>query len=93
MILFHGKESNPRSLVKAVSWRLLGSIDTFALSWFFTINAVMAGTIASTEVLTKICLYYVHERAWAQSSWGLRHHDPAHKQSNLINPADTSTTV
>lgn len=71
MILFRGKESNPRSLLKAVSWRTLGSIDTFLLGWFFTNNIHAAGAIASTEVVTKIALYYFHERAWAQVGWGL----------------------
>jgi len=72
MLLFSGKESNPRSFAKAVSWRVLGSIDTFLLSFLFTSSAAAAGAIASTEVLTKIVLYYVHERAWAQSAWGLK---------------------
>jgi len=72
MILFGGKESHPRSLVKAISWRTLGSIDTFLLSLLFTSSAKAAGAIAGTEVFTKILLYYGHERAWAQFGWGLR---------------------
>jgi uncharacterized membrane protein len=70
LFLFNGKESHPRSLLKAVSWRLLGSIDTFVLGLVFTSDVRMAGSIAGTEVITKILLYYVHERAWAMSSWG-----------------------
>ncbi|WP_066517590.1 DUF2061 domain-containing protein [Sphingobium cloacae] len=71
MLLFRGKESNPRSLVKAISWRTLGSIDTFILGLLFTQSVKAAGAIASTEVVTKILLYYFHERAWAQIGWGL----------------------
>ncbi|MET0372308.1 MAG: DUF2061 domain-containing protein [Sphingobium sp.] len=71
MLLFRGKESNPRSLMKAISWRTLGSIDTFLLGLLFTHDVKAAGAIASTEVITKIALYYFHERAWAQSGWGL----------------------
>jgi len=71
MFLFNGKESHSRSLVKAISWRVIGSIDTFLLSWFFTSNATAAGAIAITEVISKMILYYMHERAWASSSWGL----------------------
>ena len=70
MFLFNGKESHPRSLLKAVSWRILGSIDTFILGMIFTSDAKAAGAIAGTEVITKIGLYYLHERAWASSSWG-----------------------
>lgn len=71
MLLFRGKESNPRSLVKAISWRTLGSIDTFLLGLFFTHDLKAAGSIASTEVITKIALYFFHERMWAQVGWGL----------------------
>ena len=70
MFLFRGYESHPRSLVKALSWRTLGSIDTFVLGLLFTSSMKMAGSIALTEVFTKILLYYGHERAWAAVSWG-----------------------
>ncbi|OGS50611.1 MAG: hypothetical protein A3J40_11735 [Erythrobacter sp. RIFCSPHIGHO2_12_FULL_63_10] len=74
MFLFRGREAHSRSLAKAASWRALGSIDTFLLSWLFTSNVKAAGAIATTEVLTKIVLYYFHERAWSLSSWGLGKH-------------------
>lgn len=72
MFLFRGHESHSRSLVKAASWRALGSIDTFLLSWFYTGNPLSAGAIASTEVITKILLYYFHERAWSTITWGAK---------------------
>ena len=59
-----------RSLVKAVSWRIVGSLDTFMLSWLVTRSAKYAVSIASIEALTKIALYYVHERAWRKVAWG-----------------------
>ncbi|GAA4766514.1 hypothetical protein GCM10023219_09810 [Stakelama sediminis] len=70
MFLFRGAESHPRSIVKAVSWRVLGSIDTFVLSFLFTHNPSAAGAIAGTEVFTKIVLFYFHERIWATVRWG-----------------------
>jgi len=70
VILFRGRESHPRSFVKAISWRILGSIDTFVLGLFFTRNVAVAGSIAGTEVVTKILLYYFHERAWSAVPWG-----------------------
>ena len=70
MFLFKGREAHSRSFVKALSWRLLGSIDTFLLSLLFTRNIEAAGAIATTEVLTKMFLYYFHERIWANISWG-----------------------
>jgi len=71
MFLFTGREAHSRSLVKAISWRVLGSVDTFLLSLLFTRNVGAAGAIATTEVLTKMFLYYFHERVWAGISWGL----------------------
>ncbi|GJE37576.1 DUF2061 domain-containing protein [Methylobacterium persicinum] len=53
-----------RSIAKAMTWRFVGSLDTLVLSWVFTGNIVVAGTIASAETLTKTVLYYLHERAW-----------------------------
>lgn len=60
-----------RSLAKTFSWRFLASIDTFLLGWLVTGNLVFAGSIASLEVLTKLLLYYAHERAWARVVWGM----------------------
>jgi uncharacterized membrane protein len=53
-----------RSLVKALSWRVTGSIDTLLLSWFFTGDLTIAAAIGSTEIVTKMVLYYLHERVW-----------------------------
>ncbi|MDR3525270.1 MAG: sulfate adenylyltransferase subunit CysN [Acetobacteraceae bacterium] len=64
------REWHGRSLIKAASWRAIGSIDTFILSWIFTGQVKTAGTIAFTEVFTKIGLYYLHERAWVILPWG-----------------------
>lgn len=72
MFLFQGHETHSRSFVKAASWRILGSIDTFLLSWFFTGSPKAAGAIALTEVVTKILLYYFHERIWSSIRWGAK---------------------
>ncbi|MEZ5681819.1 MAG: DUF2061 domain-containing protein [Erythrobacter sp.] len=74
MLLFRGREAHSRSFAKALSWRILGSIDTFLLSWLFARDAKIAGAIATTEVLTKMVLYYLHERAWARVHWGTQAH-------------------
>ena len=76
--LFGGNETHQRSILKAISWRVLGSIDTFLLSWLFTGSTKAAGAIALSEVVTKMALYYFHERAWAATSWGFsKPNDPA----------------
>ena len=72
MILLRGHEAHSRSIVKAISWRTLGSIDTFLLGWLFTGSPAKAGAIAGTEVITKIGLYYFHERVWSSVHWGTK---------------------
>ena len=59
-----------RSLAKAVSWRVTGTIDTFLISWVITGQALLASGIALTEIMTKIGLYWMHERVWARVKWG-----------------------
>lgn len=63
-------DSHGRSIAKAVSWRITGTLDTFVISWLITGSLGLAGGIALTEVVTKIVLYWLHERAWNQVSWG-----------------------
>jgi len=64
--------SHSQSLAKAVSWRLVGSVDTFVVAFVLTGHPGAAGAIASTEVLTKTVLYYLHERVWLIRQWGGR---------------------
>jgi len=66
-------ETSYRSLVKAISWRITGSIDTFIVSWIITGELIMAGSIASVEVITKIALYWAHERVWNKIQIGKEH--------------------
>jgi len=59
-----------RSIVKAVSWRLTGSVDTLVISFLITGKLKWALTISGVELFTKIGLYYVHERVWEKLSFG-----------------------
>ena len=61
-----------RSLAKTLTWRVVASIDTFILSYIITGRLLFAGSIASAEVLTKLILYYLHERGWAHVRWGFK---------------------
>ena len=67
-----GSKLHARSVAKAVSWRVTGSIDTFVLSAIITGSFKLAGSIASVEVITKVILYYFHERAWSLVRWGAK---------------------
>lgn len=63
-------DAHHRSLAKAISWRLTGSVDTFVISFLITGRIGLAAPIALTELLTKIGLYYLHERVWTHIHWG-----------------------
>lgn len=60
--------SHKRHLTKAVTWRLVGSLDTMILSWVITGNPIFGLKIGAIETLTKIVFYYFHERFWYNSS-------------------------
>jgi uncharacterized membrane protein len=53
-----------RHVAKALSWRMVGTVDTFLLAWLFTGSLEIGALVGGTEVITKTFLYYLHERAW-----------------------------
>ena len=57
-------EKHYRSLIKAISWRVTGSIDTLVISFMVTGKIKWALSISGVELFTKVFLYYVHERMW-----------------------------
>ena len=60
--------SKKRHLAKTLTWRVLATTDTFIIAWIITGTVSFAASIASIEVLTKMVLYYWHERAWYKYS-------------------------
>lgn len=63
-------EKSYRSVVKTLSWRTLGTLDTILISWFVIGDINFAVTIGGVELFTKMALYYFHERAWNRSNFG-----------------------
>lgn len=57
-------DSNIKSLLKTISWRVVGTIDTMVIAYFLTGEFTIAFSIGSVEVFTKMLLYYLHERVW-----------------------------
>ena len=64
-------ESHKRHLIKTVSWRFIGTLDTVMLSWFISGNALIGLKIGGLEIVTKMILYYIHERVWYKINFGL----------------------
>ncbi|MBQ4916032.1 DUF2061 domain-containing protein [Maribacter sp. MMG018] len=59
-----------RSIVKAFSWRVIGTLDTLLISYILTGKISIAASIASIDFVTKMVLYFFHERAWNLVKWG-----------------------
>ncbi len=63
-------EKNYRSIVKTISWRVTGTIDTIVISFFVTGEITFALSIGAIELFTKMFLYYLHERLWNKTNYG-----------------------
>ena len=63
-------EHHFRSLAKAISWRITGTLDTIVISFIITGRVKLALSIGFIELFTKIGLYYLHERAWNRIALG-----------------------
>ncbi|MFK5973034.1 MAG: DUF2061 domain-containing protein [Flavobacteriaceae bacterium] len=59
-----------RSIAKAVSWRVIGTLDTLLISYLLTAEVALAASIASIDFVTKMFLYFFHERIWNKIGWG-----------------------
>jgi uncharacterized membrane protein len=75
------KDTNLRSLIKGISWRVVGTTDTFFIAWIITGELRLAAPIAATEILTKVILFYAHERVWNLIKWGRIHGKVSHIRS------------
>lgn len=64
------QEKRYRSIIKAICWRVTGTIDTFIISFLVTGEFKFALSISFFEIFTKITLYYLHERLWNRIETG-----------------------
>jgi uncharacterized membrane protein len=64
-------ESKKRHIAKTFTWRLVGTMDTMIIAWIISGNPLTGLKIGFAEVITKMLLYYFHERAWYKSNYGL----------------------
>lgn len=63
-------ESPKRSIAKSISWRVIGTLDTIIISWIVTGTLSLAFSIGLIELVTKMILYFFHERIWNNINWG-----------------------
>ena len=58
------RESPVRSLLKALSWRIVATTTTALIAFFLTGDVALALSIGGIEFVLKFFIYYFHERAW-----------------------------
>jgi uncharacterized membrane protein len=57
-------ESRSRSLIKAVTWRIVATLTTMLIAWLLIGDVTIALSIGAIEFIAKFIIYYLHERAW-----------------------------
>ena len=61
-----------RHMLKTITWRTIGTIDTLLLGWLISGSFKVGAAIGGTEIITKMILYYFHERAWYKCRFGVK---------------------
>ncbi len=61
-----------RHLLKTITWRLIGTLDTMVVAWVISGDPLLGLSIGGVEVFTKMVLYYIHERVWYKSKFGIK---------------------
>ena len=64
-------ESNKRHLFKTLSWRVIGTLDTVLFGWILTGNPLTGLKIGGYETVSKMLLYFGHEKVWYKINYGL----------------------
>lgn len=66
-------ESKKRHIAKTITWRMVGTLDTMVLAWIISGNPMIGLKVGGAEMMTKMILYYLHERVWYKINFGLEH--------------------
>ena len=69
------KLSIKRHAFKTITWRIIGTIDTILIGWIVSGNPLIGLKIGSIEMITKMVLYFIHERMWYKIPFGVRKND------------------
>lgn len=64
-----------RHILKTISWRIIGTIDTMLLAWLISGDPMIGLKVGGIEVVTKMVLYYVHERIWHKYDFGVKNNN------------------
>ncbi|WP_373033807.1 adenylyl-sulfate kinase [Sulfurovum sp.] len=70
------KETNKRSIVKGISWRIVATTTTIIIVYLFFGRLDLAIAAGMIETVLKVGLYWAHERAWFKIQWGRKKIEP-----------------
>ena len=65
------RNANKRHILKTFSWRVVGSLTTLIIAWIVTGHQLTGFKVGFLETLTKMILYYLHEKMWYRINFGL----------------------
>ncbi|MGA0277491.1 MAG: DUF2061 domain-containing protein [Candidatus Kariarchaeum pelagius] len=63
--------SYKRHILKTITWRIVGTIDTIILGWLISGDPTIGLSVGGAELATKMILYYIHERVWYKFDFGI----------------------
>ena len=61
-----------RHVLKTITWRIIGTVDTILIGWLVSGDPMVGLTLCSFEVFTKMILYFIHERVWYKVNLGVK---------------------
>lgn len=67
--------SYKRHIMKTMTWRVIGTIDTIIIGWIISGDPLIGLSIGSVEIITKMILYFIHERIWYKINFGVKKKD------------------
>ena len=67
--------SRKRHVLKTITWRVIGTLDTMLIAWIISGDPLIGVSIGGVELFTKMILYYIHERVWYKSKFGVNKKD------------------
>ncbi|HID32468.1 MAG TPA: DUF2061 domain-containing protein [bacterium (Candidatus Stahlbacteria)] len=67
-------ETHKRTLIKSITWRILGMVTTILIVYAFTGRLLLSLEVGGVEVVLKVIIYFLHERVWGRVSWGKKKH-------------------
>jgi uncharacterized membrane protein len=73
--LFTKNPSVKRHIAKTITWRVIGTVDTMVIGWLISGDPMTGVKIGGVEVMTKMVLYFLHERIWFKVNYGLPHRE------------------